>query len=253
MELAPNWQNQAYYFPTIGSTNQEARLRLQIRPREMLLTTDKQTAGRGRLARTWEAPFGTGLLSSLTLPLEPLPLEQAYLYTASLGLAVQEAVWQLTQTRLDLKWPNDLLREGRKCGGILAELEANWLILGFGLNISLTETDLLQAGLSDKATNIVPDDIEREQLLARILEIFSTYRERLQIEPLVIWQMWAANLITLGQHVQVVTVAGQNEFEGQAIKVDQSGRLWVQDMLSQELRAVQAGDVSIRLSNGRYA
>src|SRR5258708_5825863 len=105
--LAPRWRGRTHYFPTIGSTNREGRERLRAPggPAEMVLLADKQTAGRGRLNRTWEAPFASGLLCTLTLPLSPLPLDRAYLYTATLALSLQKAVSQETGLELALKWP----------------------------------------------------------------------------------------------------------------------------------------------------
>ncbi len=266
--LAPDWQGRTYYFPTISSTNQEGRTRLNPPdgPSELLLTTDKQTAGRGRLNRTWEAPFATGLLCTLTLPLAPLPLDRAYLYVCALALSLKKAVRLETELELSLKWPNDLLREGRKCGGILAEIEQGlgpnqaqtWLVLGFGLNTSLTERDLTEAGLADKATNLTPPNrppVSREPLLAASLSAFATYRQQLTTDPQAVWQEWAAQLITLGQPVQVLNVSGQSGepvLKGIATGVDPSGGLLVRDE-SGQTRLVQAGDVSVRLADGRYA
>lgn len=268
LELAPQWRGRTYYFPTIGSTNREGRERLQAPggPAEMVLVADKQTAGRGRLNRTWEAPFASGLLCTLTLPLAPLALDRAYLYTATLALSLQKAVWQETGVELALKWPNDLLREGRKCCGILAELEhglgpgkaASWLVLGFGLNTALTDRDLAEAGILDKATNVTPPGrppVSREPLLAATLAAFGEYRQRLASEPEAVRQEWASRLVTLGQEVQVLNVSGQSGepvLSGVAAGVDPSGGLLVRDAAGQ-FRLVQAGDVSVRLADGRYA
>jgi BirA family transcriptional regulator, biotin operon repressor / biotin---[acetyl-CoA-carboxylase] ligase len=261
---AQQWHGRAHYFPTTSSTNQESRERLRTsgEPVEMVLIADKQLAGRGRLNRPWQAPFATGLLCTLTLPLAPLPLDRAYLYTGALALALQKAAWQEYQVELVLKWPNDLLREGRKCCGILAELEhglgsnnkASWMALGFGLNIALTERDLTEAGLADKATNVTPPDflpINREKLLASILANFSVYRQLLATLPEIVRQEWASNLITVGHNVRVLQGNGET-FNGTATGVDPSGNLLVK-LANGQTQLVQAGDVSVRLSDGRYA
>ena len=162
------------YFPSIDSTNLEARryLRSTTAPHEKLLVADLQTGGRGRQGRSWQAPPATGLLCTLLLKPE-LPLEKLFLYTAAIGLAVQAETLTFTGVKLDLKWPNDLLREGRKVGGILAEIDLQdnrtWLALGFGLNISLSDVDFQEAGISDKATNLTPPGlfrVSREEFLA---------------------------------------------------------------------------------------
>ncbi len=270
LAYAPTWQGRAHYFATIGSTNQEARLRLGNvpQPAEMLLIADQQTAGRGRLQRTWEAPFGSGLLFTMTIPLAPLLLEKAYLYTASLSLALQQAVAQQTGVALAIKWPNDLLRNGRKCGGILAEVEGGlgphraetWLALGCGLNTGLSEQDFAEAGLTERATNIIPPGsppLRREILLATFLAIFAEYRAKLALEPETVRQEWAARLINLGQAIQVfqaglITPNSEPSLTGLATGVDPSGALLVVDNFG-KTHKVQAGDVSVRLADGKYA
>ncbi len=263
-ELALQWRNRARYFASINSTNQEARQFLRANPRhpqEMLLIADQQTAGRGRLGRVWQAPPASGLLCTLVFPLAPLPLEKAFLCTASLALSVVASVKELQpDAGIGLKWPNDLLRQGKKAGGILAEVENNlgpdgnqsWLILGFGLNISLTTADFVEAGLAEKATNLTPQPIHREILLAKIIYNFENYRIWLATEPDKVRLEWAAALLTLNQEVSVLDGAGQLQFGGLASGVAEDGTLIIQAKDGQ-IRRVQAGDVSIRMPNGTYS
>jgi BirA family transcriptional regulator, biotin operon repressor / biotin---[acetyl-CoA-carboxylase] ligase len=254
LKLAPQLRGKFEYFPFTGSTNFVAKQRLQSDGAEFVLLADKQTAGRGRLNRQWEAPFGSGILCSLTLPLAPLGLEQAYLYTAALALAVQKAVKVELGIGLNLKWPNDVLRDGRKCCGILAEIESGWLVLGFGLNTGLTERDLQEAGLAARAANVAPPDCEvgREKLLAEILGQFAAYRQLLETNPDAVRQEWADQLITVGQPVNVLDMHGNLKISGIATGVDPSGGLQVREATGQ-LHLVQAGDVSVRLNDGKYA
>lgn len=262
--LASAWQGRVLYFPEIGSTNLEARQRLRqkpLEPREMALVADRQTAGRGRLGRSWQAPFGSGLLCTLVFPLAPLPLDRAFLYTASLALAVLKAGKELQpEAGIQLKWPNDLLRGGKKVGGILAELENNlgrnssesWLALGCGLNISLTEADLEEAGVRARATNLTAQPLAREPLLALILKFFDTYRSQLVSDSSAVQREWAENLVTLGQEVQVLDSAGQPQLRGYATGVSKDGALVIREAPGIEHK-VQAGDVSIRLPDGSYS
>ena len=258
-QLAPDWQDRILYFPTIDSTIQEARRQLETAsPREMLLVSDKQTAGRGRLNRSWQAPFASGLLCTLTLPLAPVPLDRAYLYTAAIALSLQKAaLYEINQT-LSLKWPNDLLRDGRKCCGILAEIEpvknTLWLILGFGLNTALTDRDFLEAGLQDKATNVTPhpETLNREALLAATLQFWTEYRTQLVTNPESVRQTWAETLVTVGQEVNVQNLEGRVVLRGQAVGVVPNGGLLIRDEEGHTY-TVQAGDVSVRLADGRYA
>ncbi len=250
--------NNFQFFPAIDSTNLEAKRYLRANPPdELVIVADLQTAGKGRQGRQWQAPPASGLLCTLAFPLE-LSLDKAFLYTASLGLAVIEATQQLTKNRLQLKWPNDLLRAGRKVGGILAELEQvkgdYWLVLGFGLNISLAEADFVAAGIADKAANLTPSDQPpppREELLAAMLQSFAQYRRRLPTQSVIIQQAWSAALVTLGQRVQVWREE-QIFLEGEALWVEEDGALVVQDDYGEKHR-IQAGDVSVRLPDGRYS
>lgn len=263
-QLAPRWQGRTFYFPVINSTNEEARRKLRqdaLQPRELLLVTDEQTAGRGRLGRSWQAPASSGLLFTLAFPLAPLSLDRAFLYTASLALSIVGASGQLQrEARVQLKWPNDLLRGGKKTGGILAEVENNlgrarnekWLVLGCGLNINLTDEDLKGANLSEKATNLTPQPVAREQLLAVTLENFEQYRVLLATKPDKVRQEWATSLVTLGQEVHVLNGAEPLMLAGRATAVTEDGALVIEDRTGKQ-HQVQAGDVSIRLPDGRYS
>lgn len=262
LKIAPHWRDKFSYFPTIDSTNLEARKELRKFAQELVMVTDQQTAGRGRLNRTWEAPFGSGLLCTLTVPLAPLSLDRAYLYTAALALSLQESAWQEAGVELQLKWPNDLLRNGLKCCGILAEIEyglgrdknESWLALGFGLNTGLTGPDFAAAGLTGKAANVFPDGVtvDRESLLAATLTAFGKYREQLASDPEAVRQAWADHLITLGQPVEVRNMGIDKQLDGVAVGVDPNGGLQVR-LADGKIQTVQAGDVSVRLAGGGYA
>jgi BirA family biotin operon repressor/biotin-[acetyl-CoA-carboxylase] ligase len=125
----------------VDSTNSVAmQLAREGASEGLVIVADHQTAGRGRLGRVWESPSGSSLLVSLLLRPD-IPPDQAHLLTAAVGLAAAAACAELTGVRPDLKWPNDLLIEQRKLGGILAEsdLEEGRLVavvVGLGINIS---------------------------------------------------------------------------------------------------------------------
>ncbi len=194
------------------------------------------------------------------MPLEPLPLDRAYLFTAALALSICQAAHQTTAVELELKWPNDLLRAGHKCGGILAEIEnlpgnsPPWLVLGFGLNTSLTELDLAEAGLTGQATNLTAPGQEpasREGLLAVTLAVLHTYRQLLLTDPEAVRREWAGRLVTVGQTVEVKDSGGLIVLDGQAEGVDAGGGLLVRDA-SGRRHTVQAGDVSVRRAGGQF-
>jgi BirA family transcriptional regulator, biotin operon repressor / biotin---[acetyl-CoA-carboxylase] ligase len=144
------------------STNERARaLAAAGAPHGTLVTAAEQSAGRGRQGRTWSAPAGRALLCSLVIrdPPRLLPLVA--------GVAVAE----LAGSPAKIKWPNDVLLDGRKVAGILVEgrPQEGWAVLGIGLNVALRETDF-PAELRERAgtLGLAPDQIE--PTLARLLE-----------------------------------------------------------------------------------
>jgi BirA family transcriptional regulator, biotin operon repressor / biotin---[acetyl-CoA-carboxylase] ligase len=127
------------HFRTVGSTNEVARgLAAAGAPAGTLVTSEEQTAGRGRQGRNWSTPAGAALAWSLVLRRRAevpgtLPLQ--------VGVGVCEAVESLGVPEAGVKWPNDVWIEGRKCAGILVEarLQEGWIVVGVGLNLSIPE------------------------------------------------------------------------------------------------------------------
>jgi BirA family biotin operon repressor/biotin-[acetyl-CoA-carboxylase] ligase len=127
----------------VDSTNERARLLAAAgAPHGTLVTAGEQTAGRGRQGRRWTAPAGRALLMSLVLRQAP-PL---------LPIAAAVAVAEIAGPQARVKWPNDVLVEGRKVAGILVEgrPQAGWWVLGIGINVALSAHDLPE-DLRDRA------------------------------------------------------------------------------------------------------
>jgi BirA family transcriptional regulator, biotin operon repressor / biotin---[acetyl-CoA-carboxylase] ligase len=149
----------------IGSTNERAReLASAGAPHGTLVTAAEQTAGRGRQGRTWTAPPGRALLCSIVVrdPPRLLPLMA--------GVAVADVVGPAAR----LKWPNDVLVDGRKVAGILVEgrVQEGWAVVGIGLNVALRPEDFPAELLDTAGTlGLEPDAIE--PVLARLLESLS--------------------------------------------------------------------------------
>lgn len=138
-------------------------------PEGAVAATDHQTAGRGRLGRRWDEPTGTSVLCSVLLrpPVGRNPPELSLVA----ALAAAETVDDAVVGRGEVKWPNDVLLEGRKVAGILAEMRSDRVVLGIGLNVNQTEEQL------DRAARVPPGSLrtatgrthDRAQLLARLL------------------------------------------------------------------------------------
>lgn len=177
---------------TIGSTNAHAQeLAAAGAPHGTVVTAAEQTAGRGRQGRAWSTPAGTALAASVVLR-DPPPL---LTLTAALAVADVAAALDATGREPAIKWPNDVLLDGRKVSGILAEgrLQDGWAVLGIGINVAIAQDDF-PPELSARATTLgrPPADVERalELLLQRLEhwlavepeELLDAYRERDALE-----------------------------------------------------------------------
>ncbi|MGB9724619.1 MAG: biotin--[acetyl-CoA-carboxylase] ligase, partial [Chloroflexia bacterium] len=145
------------YFPVLDTTMEVARKEARAgAPEGLLVLAEEQRAGRGRYSRRWEAPYGSSILASLLLRPAFLPPERAFLLTALAALAIAEAVEGISGLPCALKWPNDVLLEGRKVCGILVELEGTaagleWAVVGWGLNVNV---DFRNSDLAGRAVSL---------------------------------------------------------------------------------------------------
>lgn len=128
------------YFPSIGSTSSHAMAQADAGAEDgSVYFADEQTAGRGRGAHAWASPPGSGLYVSVVLRPAMAPADALWMSLAT-GLAVREAVRQVTSLECDLRWPNDLLFGSRKFCGILTEMNAEvtrvrHVVIGMGINV----------------------------------------------------------------------------------------------------------------------
>lgn len=139
-------------------------------PEGAVVATDEQTAGRGRLGRSWFAAPGTSLLFSVNL--RPA-VETARLPELSIvaGVAAAEAIRRVTSLTPEIKLPNDLLLDGLKLAGILAEAREGRVVLGIGINVNVAPEDL-PAEVDTEPTSLLAElgtPVDRAQLLAAIL------------------------------------------------------------------------------------
>jgi BirA family biotin operon repressor/biotin-[acetyl-CoA-carboxylase] ligase len=144
-------------------------------PSGAVVGADEQTAGVGRLGRSWNSQAESGLYVSIILRL-PLPGNAVPLVMLALGLAAKQAIESLTSLAVDLRWPNDVLVDGFKCAGILAHWEGDAIIAGIGINVSQKE---FPSGLETPATSLLLRGarVKREDLLVELLESVDSFLE----------------------------------------------------------------------------
>lgn len=240
----------ALVFDTIGSTNDECHHRALAGAGEgLLVLAEEQTAGRGRLDRTWWAPAGSCLLMSMLLR-PSLPAGQAGQLTMCLGLGAVEAIEEMTGASARLKWPNDLLVGGRKLGGMLTELNTveegrlDYAVLGLGLNVNVDfRAQGAPSDVSATATSLSAEtgqQVDRLRLLGAILGHTEEWYDR-TLGGASPHQAWAERLDTLGRRVRVSMTTVW--LEGVAVGVTPEGGLLVQED-SGEVRTVWSGDVT---------
>lgn len=230
-------------FDAIDSTNEEARRQARDgAPEGTLIWGRAQTAGRGRRGRSFISPPGNLYLSVLLRP-ERSAAEAAQLGFAA-ALAIADAVAPLlpARVRLGLKWPNDVLLDGRKLSGILLESQASegrldWLVLGMGVNVvSFPE------GLDHPATSLfaVGASVTVDALLETLAGRFEAWHERWRREgfqPL--RQAWLQRAQGLGEPIRVRLATGESG--GRFAGLDEEGALLLDDATGR--RRVAAGEV----------
>jgi BirA family transcriptional regulator, biotin operon repressor / biotin---[acetyl-CoA-carboxylase] ligase len=194
-----------------GSTNEDLIASADARPDRSVLVADYQHAGRGRRDRGWTAMPGRSLLASILFHRVP---PDAMELPRRVGLAAVDACRRFTSRPLALKWPNDVLLEDSKLGGLLAQRTGSGsVVVGLGLNVSWAPDGAVRLG----------DGIEPMSVLVELLAAF----DRLPSSPLELGDRYRGELATLGRRVRIELPAG--ELFGVASDIDVDGRLVVID------------------------
>ena len=204
-----------------------------------VLVAETQSAGRGRLGRTWTSTPGAGLTFSV---LVPTPQRPGWVPLLT-GLAVAEAIQTLYAVRPGLKWPNDLLWSGRKVAGILCELTTSGIVIGIGLNVDQSEDELPvpTAGSLRLLTGAHPPGLTRERLLLEVLARLAARLADWGRAPDEVRAAYRRCCLTLGRQVRV-DLGQRGQKEGRALDVDDDGRLVLD--LGDGVEALSAGDVT---------
>jgi BirA family biotin operon repressor/biotin-[acetyl-CoA-carboxylase] ligase len=231
-----------------GSTN--ADLIARGGPEGHVLVAEEQTAGRGRMGRTWVSVPGASLTFSVLLRPSSVPPTQRGWLPLLTGVAVASAVRSLTGVSALLKWPNDVLVGDRKLAGILAEQspDGSAVVVGVGLNVAMPE-DALPVSLTGlPATSLLVEgaDIAREPLLIEILRHLERWYQAFRSDPdparTGLLDQYRSLCGTLGRAVRVELPSG-HVLTGFAEDIDSGGRLLVRADDSTSVTPVSAGDV----------
>ncbi len=245
------------YFDTIDSTNDQAR-RMAGEGAEdgTTVVSASQTAGRGRMGRSWESAGGRGIYLSVLLKPDASPGNMQTITIAAAAAVVTAIEKSIGMTAL-IKWPNDIIIDGKKVCGILTEMNSeldrvNYIILGIGINYSQETVDFT-GELSDKAVSLktcadsrgIPLEEEGKLKLVRtfLKELDKLYGDVLEGRGSDILECFKAHTATLGREVRVVCRGV--EYEGTAIDITQEAGLVVR-FRDGTVREVTSGEVSVR-------
>lgn len=248
-----NWiGKQLTFYSVTDSTNAQAKLAAEQGDAEhgALYVADMQTLGRGRRGREWKSPAGTNIYFTLLLKPQMSP-DKASMLTLVMAMAVAKGIGRYVD-EAGIKWPNDIVVDGRKACGILTEMSLSvesasiqYVVVGVGINVGKQEfsPELQQTAIS--LEEACGKKVPRSMLLGDILECFEKYYDLfLQSGDLSLLQEeYNTLLVNVGRRVRVLDPKG--EFEGEAEGITKTGELLVktEDGTVQE---VYAGEVSVR-------
>ena len=237
------------YFDVTDSTNTQAKsLGEGDAPNGTLVVAGKQESGRGRRGRSFESPAGTGIFMTLLLRPEIEP-QNASMLTLVSALAVAKGIEHMVDLPVQIKWPNDIVINGKKVCGILTEMSAqmdyvNYIVIGIGINVGNEE---FPEEIKDVATSIYLESgkhVNRAMLIEKMWEEFEDYYELYEktqdLSSLV--KEYDSYLVNRGQKVRVLD--SKEPYEGKAMGITDRGELIVDTWEARRL--VSAGEVSVR-------
>lgn len=238
------------FYETINSTNLRAKLDADNgAPEGALVVADMQTAGRGRRGRTWSSPAGLNVYFTLILKPRYVP-DKASMVTLVMALAVAEGIRETCGVEAGIKWPNDIVVNGKKICGILTEMSVekdfiHHVVIGVGINVGLQE---FAPELADTATSLQAEcgrKVPKAALVANIMKAFEKYyesfREKTDLSDLV--DSYNKMLVNRGKTVRVLDPKG--EYSGVAEGINELGELLV-ELPDGHVENVYAGEVSVR-------
>ncbi|MBI5351165.1 MAG: biotin--[acetyl-CoA-carboxylase] ligase [Chloroflexi bacterium] len=240
------------YFDSLGSTNDEALAWATENARDLsIVIADEQTQGRGRLNRKWFTPKGSALAFSLILrPAAHTAMSPHLSRTVGLAaLSIAESCRKLGLAPR-IKWPNDILLNGKKMAGILTETvwsgdRVDSVVVGMGINVhsaSVPPEEFLQFPATSIENELGKEAPAREQILYNIIESFIHWRERMGTDELI--KAWEESLSFRGEQVQV-KAGSENPIIGELLGLESDGSLRLRDANDKSI-IVRFGDVSLR-------
>ncbi|MEE2057506.1 biotin--[acetyl-CoA-carboxylase] ligase [Rhodococcus artemisiae] len=231
-----------------GSTNADLLAEAASGDRRVLLA-EFQSGGRGRHSRAWNGIPGAQVIVSVLLKLPGVALPDLGWLPLLTGIATVDAIHEVTGVPAELKWPNDVLVDGRKLAGILVEVASTapvpTVVVGVGLNVTLTEDELPVP----TATSLMlagARELDRTRLAEVLLTSFGErirQWERHGWDPTAAADAYRDRCSTIGRRVRAI-LPGDTELHGVAVNIDEQGRIVIAPDGDGEPVAVAAGDIT---------
>lgn len=249
--LGTKWVGKTlYYYEDTDSTNADAmRLGEEGAEHGTLVVANHQNKGRGRRGRVWQSPVGTTISMSFLVKPEIAP-GKASMLTLVMALAVAKGIEEACDLSTAIKWPNDILVNGKKVCGILTEMKAEMdyihgVIIGVGINVNV---ESFPEDLQSMATSLILEKgrkVSRAEVIERVAENFEEYYEKfMEAEDLsLLRDLYEERLISKGKAVKVLDPQG--EYTGISKGITDTGELVVETQDGKE-QQVYAGEVSVR-------
>lgn len=238
------------YEESVDSTNNLAKkLAEEGAPEGTLVVADEQTGGKGRRGRSWCTPKGSAIAMTIVLRPQIRP-ELASMVTLIMGLSVAKAIQSLYPVEAGIKWPNDVVVNGKKICGILTEMSAemsgiHYLVIGTGIN---TNVEDFPPEIQQTATSLIREmgeRVNRAELIAVCLKYFEEYYEKyLEAGDLSLLKEDYEDLL-LNRNNRVKVLEPGNEYLGISLGINEKGELMVKKE-DGTITAVYAGEVSVR-------
>lgn len=250
-QLHTEWMGQnCIFLESVGSTNNYAKkLAEEGAPAGTLVIAEEQTSGKGRRGRSWETPKGSNIAMTLLLRPKIRP-EHASRLTLLMAMAVARAVRKATGLPAGIKWPNDVVVNGRKVCGILTEMNSevdyiNYVVIGTGINVNQEEFPEEIAGTAGSLRRELGRKVSRSQLIAASMEeLEQIYETFIRTEDLSgLYEEYNEICVNCGRQIRVLEPG--NEYTGTTGGINEKGELVVRKDSGEEV-CVYAGEVSVR-------
>ncbi len=238
------------YYDEVDSTNTTAKRYAEDGATEgTLIVSDVQRSGKGRRGKVWKSPKDAGIWMSLILK-PHMATYKASMITLIAGMAVSKAIEEVTGLKNEIKWPNDIVANGKKICGILTEMNAeidqiNYIIVGIGINVNTKE---FPEELQDRATSIeIETGKEQNRLLIldRVLDEFEKYYDIFMKtkDMSILMKEYNDRLINIDRKVRIFQ--DEESYEAISKGIDENGELMVECEDGTKKKVV-SGDVSVR-------